>query len=388
MAADPAGDFDGLVHLLYDAADDPRGIESVLEALARHVGAEKAHVMALGPGSELLDNNCHGASLSEFATYEPWRPKDPRIVVAAQHQGQALSDVEVIDPAAFERSEIYNEHLLRVGVRYTLFSVAPSGPGLVAASAFMRPASAGPFEPEEVSRMQALLPHLSRVVRLRHLLREMRSEVDDLRRALDVLPSAVAILDGSGKVLCTNAAADELLATRGGPRLDKGILTASRSSDARALSVAIGEAAALADARLWRPAPVRLAPAVTISREDAAPVGVVLLTLRPGSRLRDEGTRTARVLAVFHDPERLVRIDPVLVSKLHGLTATEAELAAALAEGRTLAEFADARGCSELTARTHLKRILDKTGTKRQADLVRILLSSAAMHHAGRQRER
>jgi len=62
------------------------------------------------------------------------------------------------------------------------------------------------------------------------------------------------------------------------------------------------------------------------------------------------------------------------------LTPTEAELAAALAEGRTLAEFAEARGCSEQTGRTHLKRILEKTGTSRQADLVRVLLTGAAMH--------
>ncbi len=378
----PPVSHDELVLRIYDAADDPRGFQDVLEEIGRQVGSDKAHLMALGEAGQLLGNHFYGGDASSFAKYEPWRSKDPRIVAATQRFGRVLSDVEVIDPVAFERSEIYNEHLSRVGVRYTLFSLAAAGPGLLAAPAFMRSANEGPFGAEEISRVQALLPHIGRVIRLRHLLESMRSEIDDLRHALDRMPSAVALLDGSGKVLCTNTAADEILARRDGPRVDKGFLSAARPTEARALETAIAQAAALADARTWRPAPAHLAPAVLVTRERGAPVGVVLLTLRPGSRFRDEGTRAARVLAVLHDPDRVIRLDPALVGKLHGLTATEAELATALAQGQTLADFADARGCSEQTARTHLKRILDKTGATRQADLVRVLLSGAALHQA------
>jgi len=217
-------------------------------------------------------------------------------------------------------------------------------------------------------------------VRLRHIVRSLRADIVDLRRALDCVTSAVAILDRAGKVLCANAAAEELFGRRDGLHTSKGTLSASSPTEASALHAAIAEAAKTADARMWEPPRAELAPCVTVSRADGVPVAVTFLPLRPRNVVRED-SQAARVLAIFHDPRKLIRIDPELASKLHGLTTTEAALAASLAEGSSLAEFAHARGCSEQTARTHLKRLLEKTRTHRQADLVRVLLTGAAMHH-------
>ena len=54
--------------------------------------------------------------------------------------------------------------------------------------------------------------------------------------------------------------------------------------------------------------------------------------------------------------------------------------ASALADGLSLNEIAAAHGCSVQTARTHMKRILQKTGTNRQAELVRLLLTGTLLH--------
>ena len=86
------------------------------------------------------------------------------------------------------------------------------------------------------------------------------------------------------------------------------------------------------------------------------------------------------MLAVVHDPDQGARLDPELVARLHGLAATEAELAVMLAAGRTVADFAAEHGCREQTARTHLKHIFSKTGFTRQPELVCALLTGAAMH--------
>ncbi|MBB4615034.1 helix-turn-helix transcriptional regulator [Novosphingobium taihuense] len=58
------------------------------------------------------------------------------------------------------------------------------------------------------------------------------------------------------------------------------------------------------------------------------------------------------------------------------LTRSEAKLAFALCEGHTLAESAERLGVTLQTARTYSKRIFQKTGTRRQAELVRTLLTS------------
>ena len=58
----------------------------------------------------------------------------------------------------------------------------------------------------------------------------------------------------------------------------------------------------------------------------------------------------------------------------YGCTAQESALADALAHGSTLAQTAVSLGISVHTARTHLKRVFRKTGTNRQAELVRLIL--------------
>jgi DNA-binding CsgD family transcriptional regulator len=52
-------------------------------------------------------------------------------------------------------------------------------------------------------------------------------------------------------------------------------------------------------------------------------------------------------------------------------------------QGMAPAEAAEALGISLPTARTHLARLLDKTGTSRQADLVRLAMSALAPTASG-----
>jgi DNA-binding CsgD family transcriptional regulator len=67
-----------------------------------------------------------------------------------------------------------------------------------------------------------------------------------------------------------------------------------------------------------------------------------------------------------------------LLERLYELTPTEAALAIDLASGRTLAQAAKAREVSVNTVRTHLRAVFQKTGTRRQSELVRLLLTGPA----------
>jgi DNA-binding CsgD family transcriptional regulator len=70
-----------------------------------------------------------------------------------------------------------------------------------------------------------------------------------------------------------------------------------------------------------------------------------------------------------------VDVDRALLSTLYGLTPTEATVAATLSRGDGLPSAAKALGMQVSTARTHLHRIFDKTGTQRQTQLVWLLKS-------------
>jgi DNA-binding CsgD family transcriptional regulator len=65
------------------------------------------------------------------------------------------------------------------------------------------------------------------------------------------------------------------------------------------------------------------------------------------------------------------------VAALFDLTVTEAHVFAQIAEGKTQAEIARALGIEIGTVKTHLLHIFAKTGTHRQADLVRLAASMA-----------
>ena len=64
-------------------------------------------------------------------------------------------------------------------------------------------------------------------------------------------------------------------------------------------------------------------------------------------------------------------------------TPAESRVMMLLVQGMAPAEVAETLGISLPTARTHLARLLDKTGTNRQADLVRLAMSALAPTAAG-----
>jgi DNA-binding NarL/FixJ family response regulator len=64
---------------------------------------------------------------------------------------------------------------------------------------------------------------------------------------------------------------------------------------------------------------------------------------------------------------------------VYGLTVSEAELLLQLVQGETLAEIALAREVTQHTVRAQLKSIFSKTGTKRQASLIKKVLTGPAV---------
>jgi DNA-binding CsgD family transcriptional regulator len=64
------------------------------------------------------------------------------------------------------------------------------------------------------------------------------------------------------------------------------------------------------------------------------------------------------------------------ISTLLGLTPAESRIAAGLAKGQSVSEYAATVGITENTARSTLKHVFAKTGTRSQADLVRLITQS------------
>ena len=72
--------------------------------------------------------------------------------------------------------------------------------------------------------------------------------------------------------------------------------------------------------------------------------------------------------AALHTPS-----PPEVIAKTYKLTPSELRVLLAIIQVAGVSETADALGISENTVKTHLRRLFDKTGTGRQADLVKLV---------------
>jgi DNA-binding CsgD family transcriptional regulator len=61
------------------------------------------------------------------------------------------------------------------------------------------------------------------------------------------------------------------------------------------------------------------------------------------------------------------------------MTPTEARLASLLADGKDLSEACAEMSIRRTTARTHLRRLSEKVGAKRQAEVVSVILRTVGM---------
>jgi DNA-binding CsgD family transcriptional regulator len=99
---------------------------------------------------------------------------------------------------------------------------------------------------------------------------------------------------------------------------------------------------------------------------------VHVLPLTRGARRR-AGQVYAAVAALFvHEAAFRTPSLPEVIAKTYGLTPAELRVMIAVVEVGGVPEVADALGIAETTVRTHLGRLYEKTGVRRQADLVRL----------------
>ena len=86
-------------------------------------------------------------------------------------------------------------------------------------------------------------------------------------------------------------------------------------------------------------------------------------------------------MLLVSDPDLAVNPAANMLASLYKLSPAEAQLAAALASGANVTDYAEVRELSLNTVRTQLNQILAKTGTHRQAELVKLILTGPAIFH-------
>ena len=213
------------------------------------------------------------------------------------------------------------------------------------------------------------MPHIRQFVRVRQALVRARALGTTVTALLDNARIGVLHLDRRGRIIAVNDRARGILRHGKGLSDRDGVLGAHQPADRlrleRLLAVALptsGGAAVSGSMVLGRPS--GLPPLVV----HVKPVGVP----QP-----DYGARHVAALVLIVETGGGGRIDPDLVARTLDLTPGESQVAAWLAEGKTVRDVAQATGLTEATVYWRLRQIYQKKSISRQVDLVRLVLSIA-----------
>lgn len=237
-------------------------------------------------------------------------------------------------------------------------------------------ASAGveSLAPDWEAVLDALLPLLQRVLRLYLVIGDSERRCRIAEHVLETSGVGVILVDSAGSVITVNAAAHAIMARSGVLGIYDGRLCAARQQDQQLLLRHIRDKAEQQSPDGADPA--CYATFALLRHDHPLPVTVMV---RPGPSFGPVTAplrRTATV--ILRDPGRRLRLAAPDLEKLFDLSPAEARLAQLLADGLSMEEAALQLGVSRNTVRSQLQAVFAKTGTNRQGDLVRLLLSSAA----------
>jgi len=375
-----ADDVLDLVGQIYEAGVEPRLWDATLLRLGARFGANGGILATtVGGSNQLSFSSEFGAEpeWQELYNREFYKPELNPLFPAFRRlrPGVASADWMLLPKQTLLRSPFYNEWSLPQD-RHAFFGLVTSAePQAVGALMFCRGRRAGDFGNEEIALLQALSPHLVRAVRLsRHLgaLEGKRQLSDAL---LDAAARAVIVVEPDGRIVQANHAAWRILDAADGLLVRRDRLTAARPADTSAVRRRI-------KATAERDLTARQAMAV-MRRSGALPYSVAMTPVP----VEAVGLERGRVLvAVFvADP---YADPPDMVSALqstYGLTPAEASLVELLARDTpSLVDAADRLSVSRTTVKTHLKHCYQKTGARRQTELIRLALASTTglrCHH-------
>ena len=218
-------------------------------------------------------------------------------------------------------------------------------------------------------RVSMLLPHIRRALGAEIRLQQLRQENRALSEALDQMPDAVVMLDRSGKAKRFNRAAENVFRRNCGVALatDRRLLLPTTETRA-ALALALARCAdpLLIDGQTKPPDPIY------VRQRTGRPL---VLTLQPMPR-ETAAAFGAVALLFIAAPEHEQAAESAVVQAAYGLSAAETRLVKGLVSGLTLKQIAAAHGVSYDTLRKQLRNVFDKTGVSRQADLIRLGLST------------
>ncbi|OBJ17362.1 helix-turn-helix transcriptional regulator [Mycobacterium sp. 1245801.1] len=363
-------EFSRIVSGVYSAVITPERWDVTMADVGRAFGGSVSAALVVSDGATRIIKHAEIPADAAKSYAEHFARLDH--VLSAVQSGP----VGVVRPGAelmwpYERCEFATDWARPNGFEDGMFvrlSDSPSATSLALAT----PRRSERFDTaENVALARHLVPHFEQALRMQLHVSDIAHRGGDLVWASENARQAIVILAPGSRPIYTNPAAERVLRSDDGLRIRKGRLeAATRRADAM-LQEGIAAALDSHTQDIWGGSFVCARPS------GRRPYIVHVLPIDPRTV---SSPRYGRVIVVIIDPERETEPPAMLLRRLYGLTKSEAQIALMVTRAEGLNPIAEELSVSVTTVKTHLRHVFEKTGTHRQAELVRLVLSLAPLY--------
>lgn len=353
-----------LVDKAYQAAGaPPQAWEDFLQGVMRQFDALNGTLWHRSQG-EFLSNATISPNVPDPRTHAEMISCDPYIA----RQGTAplargVLGQQLVSLRELRRTRYYADFGRHLGGVHLLGAILLRDRSSVGVIALFRADRSKPFDDHDRERLDALAPHLRQATRLAQRLRSVQERLDGSAAALYDLDQAVLLLDERGRVVLASARAEKLLGLADPLCVHAGRLRL-RYGDEQPLRIALSRAAGANQAG------TRGEILCLPRRTDPMGLLVTIAPLGPEHPVVTTVSGLPRVIVKLTAQFQGAGPSADRLRRRFDLTAAQAELAEALCAGERLADYAADHGVSINTVRTHLRGLLRRTGTRRQAELI------------------
>jgi DNA-binding CsgD family transcriptional regulator len=360
-----------LIGDIYDAALDPALWPHVLEQTCGYVEGVAASIQSHDSAQKSAQFHFSWGDDPHYSrlyreTYVRINPAVTTAVIQTR-VGEVRAYSDFISQDEYHASRFYKEWAGPQGYVDSVLVVLDKSATSFAGAVVMRHARQGLVDAETRRRMGLFAPHYCRAVAIGKIIDMHKVEAASLADTLDGLAAGAFLIGEDARIVYANACGHEILADGGVLQGPTGKLVSSGGmATNRSLQDAFAAAAAGDDVNAKEMA----VPLVARNGEQWI---AHVLPLTSGAR-RKAGTFYAAIAAVF-----VRRAAPNLLSPLEAiadayrLTAAEMRVLMTIVNVGGVPEAADVLGISETTVKTHLQHVFEKTRTRRQADLIKLV---------------
>jgi DNA-binding CsgD family transcriptional regulator/PAS domain-containing protein len=305
-----------------------------------------------------------------FDKYGKLDPTATGLFFAAIEEPMATADIVPYDE--FVATRFYREWAQPLGLVDCVNVVLEKSIASVAAFIVFRHLRDGMVDDETRRRTRLLVPHIRRAALIGQVIDLKTAEAATFADTLDGLTAGIFLVDADGRIVHANVSAQAMLAAGDVLRAAGDRLATNDPQTDHALRD-VFLAAGCSDAALG----VKGVAMPLTARDHQRHVAHVL-PLTSGARRRAGASYAAAAAMFVHKAALDTPSPPEVIAKAFKLTPSELRVLLAIVKVGGAPEVAEALGVAENTVKFHLKHLFEKTGTGRQADLVKLVAGFAS----------